>query len=87
MPAARLIITALLLALAMAICAWLGRRQRVGTVLLVLLSAVWLTVDRDWEGGVIVVISPTHGLTTADLVGLAGLAIAAWQWWRAWRGR
>lgn len=75
----RLIITAALLALAMAIAAWVGRRQPIGTVILALLSLVWLTVDRDWEGGIIAVVDTRHGLTTADLVGVAGLVIAGVQ--------
>jgi hypothetical protein len=81
MPELRLIITAVLLAVAMVIAGWMGRRQRLGIVLLVLLSIVWLTVDSDWEGAVIVDVSASHGLTSADLVGLAGLGWAAWLAW------
>jgi hypothetical protein len=81
----RLIITAALLALAMVLAAWMGRRQRIGTVILALLSLVWLTVDRDWEGGIIVVVDSRHGLTTADLVGVAGLVLAGVQLVRARR--
>jgi hypothetical protein len=84
-PELRLITTALLLAAAMVLAGVIGRRQRIGIVLLVLLSVVWLTVDRDWEGGVIVVISQTHGFTTADIVGVAGLGWAFWLWWRSRR--
>jgi lipopolysaccharide export LptBFGC system permease protein LptF len=74
----RLIVTAVLLIIAMALAGWVGRRQRIGAVILGLLSIVWLTVDRDWEGGVIVAVGKTHGLSTADFVGLAGLLAAGW---------
>jgi hypothetical protein len=81
----RLIITAALLALAMALSGWVGVRQRTGSVILALLSLVWLTVDRDWEGGIIAVVDAGHGLTTADLVGVAGLVAAAVLFLRARR--
>jgi hypothetical protein len=64
-------------------CAFvIGRRQRLGTVLLALLSVLWLLVNSDFEGPVLLTVVEDHGLTTADLVGLAGLILAAWQFWR-----
>jgi hypothetical protein len=60
----------------------IGRRQRLGTVLLALLSVLWLLVNKDFEGPVLLAVVEDHGLTTADLVGLAGLILAAWQFWR-----
>lgn len=47
----------------MALAAWIGRRQRIGTSILALLSFVWLTVDRGWEGGIVVVVDARQGLT------------------------
>lgn len=82
----RLIITAALLALAMALASWVGRQQQIGTVILALLSLVWLTVDRDREGGIIAGGDARHGLTTADLVGVTGLVIAGVQFVRFRRG-
>jgi len=58
---------------AMIISAWLGMRQRWGIVLLALLSLVWLTVDRLWEGPVLIEVTSHNGLVTSDFVGLAGL--------------
>jgi hypothetical protein len=86
-PELRLVLTALALMAAMVLSAVVGRRQRVGAVLLALLSFVWLTIDRSFEGAVIVEVSSRHGLVVSDLVGLAGLSGAAWLWWRGRRGR
>jgi hypothetical protein len=87
MPELRLVLTALALIAAMVLSAVVGRRQRVGIVLLVLLSFVWLTIDRYFEGGVILVVSSHHGLVTSDLVGIAGLGVAVWLWVRSRRSR
>jgi hypothetical protein len=75
-----LVIAVLLGAMACAIV--IGRRQRLGTVLLALLSVLWLLVNKDFEGPVLLTVVEDHGLTTADLLGLAGLILAAWQFWR-----
>jgi hypothetical protein len=71
---------------AMIICAVLGVRHRVGYVLLTLLSVIWLLVDQDFEGDILLTVSNRHGLTTSDLFGLAGLAVAALLWLRQRRG-
>jgi hypothetical protein len=75
-----LVIVVLLGCMACAIV--IGRRQRLGPVMLVLLSGLWLLVNKDFEGPVLLTVARDHGLTTADLLGLAGLILAAWQFWR-----
>lgn len=42
-------------------------------------SLLWLVVNGDMEGRVLIAFDPDHGLTAADLAGLAGLALAAWR--------
>jgi hypothetical protein len=74
----RIAITAYALLAALVLAAVIGLRQRVGIALLVLLSVVWLNVDRDFEGPVLVDVGHGHGLVLADLVGVAGLCAAAW---------
>lgn len=54
-----------------------GRWGRPGAVLLALASLLWLAVNRPMEGRLIIVFSPEHGLVAADLVGFAGLGLAA----------
>lgn len=75
-----LVIAVLLGSMACAIV--LGRRLRLGTVVLALLSVLWLLVNQDFEGPILFTVVRDHGLTTADLVGLAGLILAGWQFWR-----
>ena len=77
MPDVRDLLTALALLVAMVLAGWIGVRQRIGIVVLALLSLVWLTVDSLWEGGVLLALSTHHGITLADLVGIAGLLVAA----------
>jgi hypothetical protein len=56
------------------------RTGRTGAVALGLVSVAWLLVNGPVEGLVLVRVTPDHGLTGADLAGLAGLALAAWRW-------
>jgi hypothetical protein len=84
-PELRLVLTAFALIAAMVLAGFIGARQRSGIVLLALLCFVWFTVDREFEGGVLVTISSTHGLVSSDFVGIAGLAVAAWLWVRSVR--
>ena len=51
---------------------------RTGAVALGLVSVLWLTVDEPVEGVVVLALTPAHGLTSADLAGLAGLVVAGW---------
>ena len=55
---------------------------RAGAALLGVSSILWLGVNDPMEGEVLLVISKAHGLTAGDLVGLAGLVIAGWVWFR-----
>ena len=48
-----------------------------GPVLLAGLSVVWLVVNGSMEGVVLVSLSAEHGVTGADLTGVAGLGLAA----------
>ena len=75
-PELRVLATAVMLFAAMSVSAWLGVRQRWGVVLLTLLSLVWLTVDRLWEGPVLITVTSHNGLVTSDFIGLAGLIVA-----------
>lgn len=60
----------------------LALRSRAGIAMLALLSVLWLLVNHDFEGPVLVVFSHTHGLTASDLVGVVGLLTAGWLLWR-----
>jgi hypothetical protein len=82
LPELRDVITAAMLLVAMVLAGLIGRRQRIGIALLALLSLVWLTVDRLWEGPVLVAVSKHNGLVTSDFVGLAGLGAAIWLYRR-----
>jgi hypothetical protein len=53
-----------------------ARFGRGWAVVLAVLSVVWILVDRPMEGSVLVVLSHSHGITAADLAGVAGLALA-----------
>ena len=70
------------LLLAMALTAGLGARHRAGALALAAVSLVWLLVDSGFEGVVLVDVTATNGLTTSDLVGVGGLAVALGQWLR-----
>lgn len=81
----RVFLTAGALLVAMMLSGMIGWRQRAGAVLLALLGFVWLTVDRDFEGGTLIRFSSHNGLTESDLVGVVGIVFAAVLWWRARR--
>ena len=74
----RIVLVVLVLLASMALSFALGRRQPIGAVLLALLSVLWLLVNSAFEGPVLIDFSNTHGLTTSDLVGVAGLLSAGW---------
>jgi hypothetical protein len=68
------------LGLAMVITAVLAVRDRRLSIVLLLLSVVWLIVDRPFEGDVVVTVSHSHGLTGADFVGVVGGVVAVVLW-------
>jgi hypothetical protein len=82
MAEARIIITALALVAAMLLAGWLSRTRRAAAFLLALLGIAWLTVDHDFEGGVLFTVTEHHGLVTSDLVGIAAIGTAIWLWLR-----
>jgi hypothetical protein len=43
-------------------------------------SLAWLLANQSMEGEILWVLGPTHGLTAADLGGLAGLVVAVVVW-------
>ncbi|NYD40497.1 hypothetical protein [Nocardioides panaciterrulae] len=51
---------------------------RIGAIALGLTSVVWLLVDQSVEGVVVLTVTRTHGLTSSDLAGIAGLGVAGW---------
>ena len=54
-------------------------RSRLGAVLLAALSVLWLAVNGPMEGDVLLTVANQRGLTSADLAGIAGLAVASLQ--------
>ena len=79
----RILATIIALVAAMVIAAFLGRRQRAGAAILVLVSLAWLTVDRDFEGPLLLKLNDEHGIVLSDLVGFLGLGVGVWLWFRA----
>ena len=58
--------------------AGLSARFRMGGVVaLAGMSLLWLVVNGPMEGPVLLTVTAAHGVTGADLAGLAGLALAA----------
>jgi uncharacterized membrane protein HdeD (DUF308 family) len=76
----RLVVTALALMLAMFLAGVHGLRHRIGVAILALLSVVWFTVDKLFEGEVLFQINRHQGFTSADVVGLLGLIVAVLLW-------
>lgn len=58
------------------VTAYLSRRVDVlGGTALVLVSLVWLVVNRAMEGRVLLELTATHGVTEGDLAGLTGIVL------------
>ena len=53
------------------------QRRTVVAVVLVVAAGIWFLVNGPVEGPTLVVVTPEHGLTVADLFSLVALAIAA----------
>ncbi len=83
MVEARLVVTALALMLAMFLAGVHGVRHRIGIAILALLSLSWFTVDKLFEGSIVVELTKSHAVTSSDFVGLLGLIVAALLWWRS----
>ena len=66
-----------LLVVSAGLAGWVGRP---GVVALALTSVLWLVVNQPVEGEVLLRVSTGHGLTSADLAGLAGLVMAVVLW-------
>ena len=66
-----------LLVVSAGLAGWVGRP---GVVALALASVLWLLVNQPVEGEVLLEVSQHHGLTSADLAGLAGLVMAVVLW-------
>lgn len=68
--------------------AWFSRSYGVaGGVVLIVVSLVWLVVDKGLEGPTLVHVTHDHGLASADLAGLVGIALGAAQVASAVRAR
>jgi len=83
MVEARLVVTVLALMLAMFLAGVHGMRHRVGIAILALLSLSWFTVDKLFEGNVVLELSKTHAVTSSDFVGLLGLIVSGLLWWHS----
>jgi hypothetical protein len=64
-----------------------GRYGLGGAATLAGMSLLWILVNGPMEGPVLVVITRHHGITGADLAGVVGLGLAAFQGVRAAQGR
>lgn len=53
---------------------------RIGATVLAVVSCVWLVIDNAFEGGTILLVTPTHGVNTTDLAGVFALGYALWLW-------
>ena len=53
------------------------QRRTVVAVVLVVVAGIWILVNGPVEGRTLVVVTPQHGLTVADLFSLIALAVAA----------
>jgi hypothetical protein len=73
---------ALLLALLVLGAALAPLYGRPAAAFLAATSVAWIFGNQSMEGEILVVFSPTHGLTSADFGALAGLlvAVVVWIW-------
>jgi hypothetical protein len=75
-------LTGLVLAALVAVAGFATRFGRAGALALAVVSVVWFLVNKPVEGDTLISITHAHGLTSADLGGVAGLVLAAWVWFR-----
>jgi hypothetical protein len=64
-----------------------GRWGLRGAVLLAAVSVLWLLVNGPMEGVVLVQVTENHGITGADLAGVAGVGLAGFRAYQAVRYR
>jgi hypothetical protein len=57
-----------------------------GAIALAAVAVVWFLVNGRVEGPTLVTVAPGHGLTGADLAGIAAMVVAAWRGVAAVRG-
>jgi hypothetical protein len=69
----------LLLAVLVVTMVMAARGSRLAALALIPLALAWLVVNTPFEGPTLVVLSWSHGITVADLVSVAALAISAWR--------
>jgi hypothetical protein len=62
-----------------------GRFGLRGALALAATSVLWLLINTPMEGVVLLKVTGQHGLTGADLAGLAGLGLAAFRAYRCTR--
>lgn len=58
-------------------------RRRVVALVLVGLALLWLPLNQPIEGPQLYRLSENHAVTTADLLSVALVLVAAWLWWRS----
>ena len=56
-------------------------RRRWIAVVLVVLAVVWLPLNQPIEGPKLLLLSPSHAVTTADLLSVALVLVAVWLAW------
>ena len=61
-------------------CAWCLAKPSWASITAVLLSAgLWPFLNKSFEGRTLIVLSPTHGITSHDLLSVVAVVIAAVQ--------
>ena len=73
------VLAAVVLAVLVLAAGMSGPYGRRGALSLALLSVLWFLVNGPMEGPTLLVVTRHHGVTGADLAGLAGLGLAAWR--------
>jgi hypothetical protein len=63
------------------------RHGLLGGGALVAAGLLWLVTNKSMEGRTIIHLTPDHGVTVADLAGVAAIVLGASQVWRRWPRR
>lgn len=81
-----LFVPLVVLALLLTVTSWcLARPSKLSAAMTLGAAGVWLLVNGPVEGAVLFVVTPTHGLTVADLLSAAALPAAVRAFRRAGR--